>query len=139
MGSEYFCKPKLRTYVTIKNRFGKEKYVTAPLAKRQRSLCAQLRSGVLPLHLETGRYRGTKEEDRTCFYCCTEIENEFHFLFYCPLYQEIRLKLFNRCNNQNLPWMTDADRLRWLFDNKVLALAEFLEKAWEKRAKTIYV
>ena len=48
-------KPKLRTFVMIKSHYACEKYVCAPLSKRQRSLCAQLRSGILPLHLETGR------------------------------------------------------------------------------------
>ena len=137
-----FCSTRgiiLHKYCTVYIQYIHYIYTTAPLTKRQRSLCAQLRSGILPLHLETGRYRGTKEEDRKCFNCLTEIENEFHFLFYCPLYQELRLKLFYRCKNPNLPWMNDSDRLRWLFDNKVFALAEFLERAWEKRTKIIYV
>ena len=93
-------KPKLRTFVTIKSCYGSEKYVCAPLSKRQRSLCAQLRSGILPLHLETGRYRGVIEEERICTYCdLNDIENEFHFMFYCPLYHELRQRLFNRCKN----------------------------------------
>ena len=130
---EILYKPKLRTFVLIKHSYGEEKYVRTPLSKQQRSLCAQLRAGILPLHLETGRYRGTPEEERVCVYCNMDIENEFHFLFYCPLYHELRSRLFDKCENLDLLWLNDADRLKWLFDHKVFAFAEFLEKAWRKR------
>ena len=133
-------KPKLRTFVMLKNQYACEKYVCAPLSKRQRSLCAQLRSGILPLHLETGRYRGIVEEERVCIYCdIHDIENEFHFMFYCPLYHELRQKLFNRCKNLDLIWLSDADRLCWIFEHKIFALAEYLEKAWDKRSKITYI
>ncbi len=59
---------------------------------RQRSLCAQLHSGILPLHLETGRYRGVIEEERICTYCdINKIENEFRFVVYCPLYHALKI------------------------------------------------
>jgi hypothetical protein len=135
---DIFLKPKLRTYRIIKSCFGNEKYVCAPLSKKQRSLCAQLRSGVLPLHLETGRYRGVPEEERICDYCNIDIENEFHFVFYCPLYHEMRLKLFKKCKTTDLMWLNDADRLKWFFDYKVFALADYLEKAWAKRTKSTF-
>ena len=95
--NEILQKPKLRTFVTIKHSYGEEKYVRSLLSRQQRSLCAQLRFGILPLHLETGRYRGVPEEERVCVYCSMDIENEFHFLFYCPLYHDLRLKLFDKC------------------------------------------
>ena len=124
----------------IKSCYATEKYVCVPLSKRQRSLCAQLRSGILPLHLETGRYRGVVEEERICIYCdVDDIESEFHFVFYCPLYHDLRQKLFERCKNLDLIWLDDAQRLAWIFEHRVFALAEFLEKAWDKRAKRTYI
>ena len=90
--------------------------------------------------LETGRYRGVVEEERVCIYCdIHDIENEFHFMFYCPLYHELRQKLFSRCKNLDLIWLSDADRLCWIFENKIFALAEYLEKAWDKRSKITYI
>ncbi len=53
-------KPKLRTYVEIKQDFVAEKYVKINLDRNQRSLLAQLRTGILPLHIETGRFSNTK-------------------------------------------------------------------------------
>lgn len=133
-------KPKLRTFVVIKSCYGSEKYVCAPLSKRQRSLCAQLGSGIFPLHLKTGRYRGVTEEERICIYCdLNNIENEFHFVFYCPLYHELRQRLFNRCKNIDLMWLSDAERLQWIFVHKIFALADYLEKAWDIRTKKTYM
>ncbi len=46
---------------------------------RQRSYLAQLRCGILPLHIETGRWYGVKEENRLCKACNNnQIENEYH-------------------------------------------------------------
>ncbi len=60
------------------------------LPKSQRSLCAQIRCGILPFHIETGRYRGVAEDDRICEYCVlNEVENEIHFILYCPLYHDL--------------------------------------------------
>ena len=50
-------KPKLRTYILFKETFTTEKYVQVPISRRQRSLIAQLRLGILQLKIETGRYR----------------------------------------------------------------------------------
>ena len=49
-------KPKLRTYRMLKEDFGTEPYVLSNIPKYKRSLFAQFRSGILPLHIETGRY-----------------------------------------------------------------------------------
>ena len=45
-----------------------------------RSLLTQLRSGTLPLEIETGRYYGITREQRICKHChLNVIENEQHF------------------------------------------------------------
>ena len=45
---------KLRTFVTFKKSCKEEKYLLLNLSRKERSLFAQLRLGVLPLRLETG-------------------------------------------------------------------------------------
>ena len=49
-------KPKLRTYVHIKNKLETESFLKSNINKFQRSLLTQLRIGILPLEIETGRY-----------------------------------------------------------------------------------
>ena len=79
--SEVRCMPKLHTFCQIKHMLGTENYILYNLSKRKRSLCAQIRSGILPLHIESGRWVGTSEENRLCHFCeLDEIENEIHFI-----------------------------------------------------------
>jgi len=80
-------KPKLRSYVHFKNEYFAEPYVKCWLTRSQRSLCAQLRAGVLPLQIEVGRYKGVLEEDRLCGLCdLMVVEDEWHFLFFCAFF-----------------------------------------------------
>ena len=52
---------------------------------------AQFRFGILPPHIETGRFRNQSIEQRICNLCeLNETEDEFHFLFKCTLYNDCR-------------------------------------------------
>ena len=53
--------PKLRSYRLYKHEYKAESYVIMHLPKFERSLVAQLRAGILPLKLETGRFRNIKD------------------------------------------------------------------------------
>ena len=90
--SEVHSKPKLREYITFKETFHTESYLKVFLPKHKRSLIAQFRCGILPLHIETGRFknitdpdtgkiRKLKAEERIRPVCKSgDIENEIHFL-----------------------------------------------------------
>ena len=83
-------KPKLRTYVEMKECFKTEEYVKYINNRKERSIMAQFRCGILPLEIETGRYRNIVAEERFCFYCNNVVESEAHFALICPLYNEAR-------------------------------------------------
>ena len=86
---------KLRKYLHFKNEYNTETYVNMNIMTRQqRSALAKFRCGVAPLKIETGRYQSLNIEDRTCFNCLTEVEDEIHVLIKCPLYKDIRNELF---------------------------------------------
>ena len=134
-------KPKLRNYIQIKDEFITENYVTSNLKRRQRSLCAQLRSGTLPLAVEVGRFRGTPVEERLCLLCDLGIvEDELHFVFHCPLYGELRNILFEKIQQRNpdLFWLSEFDMLRWFFSEEIFVFAKFIERAWLLRQKNLY-
>ncbi len=89
-------KPKLRTYISFKEQFCTEDYVKLCIPRKERSMLAQIRFGILPLHIETGRFRGTALEERTCQICNSQsIEEELHFILICNEYNELRINLFN--------------------------------------------
>ena len=104
------------------------------LNKRQRSLCAQIRSGTLPLALETGRFNATPEEERYCLFCeLDEIENEVHFLFYCSKYDDIREILVNKmlviCGD--FLDLNDYEKMELCFEKGTFVVADFMCQAWE--------
>ena len=104
-------------------------------------MCAQLRSGTLPLAIEVGRFRGLPEEERLCLLCdLGVIEDEFHFIFHCPLYNDLRCILFERIQlkKPDLFWLSEYEMLKWLFNEEIFVLAKFLGKAWFLRQKTLY-
>ena len=64
------------------------------LGRSERAFLSQLRCGMLPLRIETGRFVGEAEEQRVCIFCqLNEIEDETHFLLKCDLYEEERVSL----------------------------------------------
>ena len=91
------AKPKLRTYITMKNSLETEKYVRYNLNRKERSYLAQLRLGILPLRIETGRYENLAIDKRTCQLCASgEVENEEHFLLKCEINQELRQQFYDK-------------------------------------------
>ena len=88
-------KHKLRTYRLFKDNFISECYVFTIMPKCHRSALAQFRCGTATLRIETGRYEGTPVEQRFCLFCKDKVEDEIHALLDCPLYNDVRVKLFN--------------------------------------------
>ena len=94
--NEMHNKPKLRTYVQIKDIFEPEPYVLSNISRQRRSLLAQIRLGILPIKIETGRFRSLPVEQRLCELCeMHKVENEMHFLCECPLYHDFRETLYD--------------------------------------------
>ena len=60
------------------------------MPKAHRSAFAKFRMGVAPLRIETGRYECLSEVERICPLCKEHTEGEFHVLFNCVLYNDIR-------------------------------------------------
>ncbi len=107
--------------------------------RKRRSLCAQIRGGILPIHIETGRYGGLEEESQICPMCdLKETENEYHFVFHCSFYCTIRDRLFNINTESDLFNMGDLQRLNWLFEKETFKLANYLEQAWDLRKGILY-
>lgn len=128
-------KPKLRTFVQVKDCLKTEDYVKYVGNRRERSIMAQFRSGVLPLEIETGRYRNVPVDERYCFHCKTLTETEIHFAMICPLYDEARQILINGIN---LPQgLSDTEKLGVLLNVFWKETAKFLSKAWNTRNRFI--
>ena len=86
---------KLNSYCLYKKYFLVEKYLNKSFNKRCNF--SKLRVSAHILHSETGRHKKTKvpPEQRFCTFCSNLVENEFHFLLECNLYNQERNDFFN--------------------------------------------
>jgi hypothetical protein len=101
---------KLRTYAIFKRDYTMDKYLKCSLSKNITSAIAKLRTSTHNLAIETGRYVRPKlpPERRICKCCNLNLtENEIHFIFNCPAYEELRQDLsysiahLQTINNEN--------------------------------------
>ena len=87
--------------------------------------------------IEKGRHLGLDRDLRLCVFCRQNdievIETEFHFLFECTLYDELRCS-HNNCINFKLKTVDNFNRILSSSDAQVIRnLAFFLYKAFEMR------
>ena len=130
-------KPKLRTYVKLKQSYGTELYAKMNLTRPQRSILAQLRCGILPLYIETGRYTNIKLENRICIFCDdNKIENELHFTMNCSLYKDLRSTFFNNINMDFTYSL--ADNFKTLCIEHPRKLSKFVLSIWQARKDKLY-
>lgn len=83
---------KLDLYACLKSKFGYENYLDEVKINSHQRALTKLRTSNHRLNVETGRYKRPyiARHERICELCDTGIEDEFHFLFQCPIYREIR-------------------------------------------------
>ncbi len=107
------------------------------MPKYERSLISQLRLGILPLRIETGRYANLAVDERTCLICETNsVENEEHFLFDCNYYLDERTKLENDigCSFND---MNADEKFQTVFEHP-FRLAKYVKAAINKRKQKLY-
>ena len=65
------------------------------------------------LRIEIGRYSQEKINERTCQFCPNSVtEDEFHLLFTCNLYDDIRKTLFSSIANSFPTFLSKTDKAR---------------------------
>jgi hypothetical protein len=134
--------PKLRFYRLFKNTFETATYVKQCASKSARSFIAQIRSGVLPLKVEVGRFMQKKLEERNCDICKSDnIEDEMHFIFTCPMYEVLRKDFFTYVAGlYNIDLMPNCDMLSiFMNDKKVInRFGSFIRNCFYKRNDNIF-
>ena len=95
---------KLTLYKHFKCNFEYERYMYMIQHKKYRNALAQLRLASHGLHIETGRYGRNRLErnERLCHLCSDgDIEDEYHFVFICSIYKDLRVKYFTAYYRRN--------------------------------------
>ena len=113
---------KLRNYCKYKINYSVENYCELIMPPKHRAALSKFRCGVAPIRVETGRYENLALNDRLCPFCNT-VESEIHVLFYCRLYNIIRMPLLEKANaiNPLFQSMPDIDKLSYILANNMLS------------------
>ncbi len=132
---------KLDVYKQIKPEFGVEKYLTMNISRYEKSLLSQLRYGILPLRIETGRFVNEKRHERLCMLCNSNlVEDTEHFIFHCNLYDSHRLDLEKKAKSVINGWdnLSYMDKLSNLFETLTRSFAKYVKNIFTLRRSIIY-
>ena len=117
--------------------------------KNKQSVYAQFRLGILPFAIETGRFKNIKEsvtgkfrntnvEERYCIICNSgAVEDEFHYLFECSVYQNER-NILHRQPSPEFDNLFANDKFKFLMNNRWKETLEFVITSWNIRKKILY-
>lgn len=129
-------KPKLRLYKQLMSDEDTELYVKLNITSSERSILAQFRMGILPLRVETGRFRNLKISDRLCQICNSgEVEDEVHFMLNCKSYTETRRHYMNIFSDRIEGFNTfdSIGKIKMCFHKAPRQLAKYLSIIFQER------
>ena len=78
-----------------------------------------------------GRYRQKPLADSLCQFCVNEIEDEKHFIFSCPQYEDLRESIRAIGKAENIT--EDTVLLNFLMNSKPRCIAKFVSSAFTRR------
>ena len=88
---------RLRLYSKYKENNEQEMYLNLIQNKTYMQTLSRFRLSSHQLEIDTGRHIGSDRDQRLCRKCKIRmIEDEYHFLLTCPLYNDLRTKYFSR-------------------------------------------
>lgn len=113
--------PKLRTYKLFKKSFTTENYVLQASNVSLRRQFTKLRLSCHSLRVETGRHCHPKipAEQRYCDICKSKtVEDEFHFIMSCPVYNNERTEFLNKlCSMSTIDTLSEFDKFLFIMGN----------------------
>ena len=129
-------------FMHTKEKYEKERYLNIDNLEIRTAL-TKLRLSSYKLAIVTGKWHKIKVEDRKCQFCnSNEIEDEFHLLFQCSNYNNIRKELTDYlATNESIDITSEnkLENLKFVFSNgsfrSLKALGKFVLEAFEKRNK----
>ena len=135
-------KTKLKTYLKIYDERDPKAIISTYLTRYQHSLLAKFKLGILPLEIESGRWKDTPLEYRQCKLCkeCL-LGDEFHFAFYCDKLQEERTNMFvELCNITDIDVESnEVQLLKDIFQRDCLkTLGRHIEILYSRRKELLY-
>ena len=135
-------KSKLRTYAVFKTDIGLENYLTEIKNVAVRTQVTKFRLSNHRLMIEVGRHKNKKkndvvnnQDDRNCIFCPHKIEDEYHFLFECPVYNDQRTNLIGPVANTipGFAYFPAKLKLKYLLQNIDPRICTYIANCFELR------
>ncbi len=130
-------KTKLRTFIQIYDSEHPRDIVESLLTRSQRSVMCKLKSGVLPLHIETGHWKDKPLEHRTCPICDEKLlEDVYHFIIRCKGSDDTRKELVQELVDRDIEVKmdTDVNFVKSILSKQALKVTgKFLERMYAER------
>ena len=129
-------------YSVYKSTIELSPYLELVKVKNHRESLCRLLTSSHTLHIESGRWNRNPtvpRERRFCFNCISKIEDEFHFVFECPLYDQLRTQLIPSYFRNRPSMYKFIDLLNCRSQKKLTGLAKFVYKANILRSQTLSV
>ena len=124
-------------YRELSQNFELSPYLNKIHNRTHRKALAKLRMSPHELLIETVRHTGIPRENRKCTLCNkNDIEDEYHFVLICPLYNNTRNIYIKRYYINN-PSMFKFIELLNSTGNSLKNLALYVTKAFELRNETL--
>ena len=126
-------------YTSISS-FHFQNYLNVVKVKKYRNAFSRLRCSSHRLEIESGRWHRPMRkpiEDRKCRNC-NVIENEFHFLFECSLYNDLRIQYIDSYFYQNPYHFKLKKLLQSTQEKQIIDLSIFIYKAFDLRNSILY-
>jgi hypothetical protein len=134
------CNDVLFLYKSVKDSFEMSPYLENIVSRKLRIALTKLRISAHNLRIQTGRYSRERVERnlRYCLICNTnEIEDEFHFVFKCPAYENLR-NIYIKNYYRNRPSMFKFTQLLKSDKNKeTIMLCQYINEAFKLRYQII--
>ena len=126
---------RLSSYCRYKHEFRCEIYLDIIHEKRFKIALSRFRLSSHQLEIERGRYHDIARDERLCKFCPSKcIENEYHFMLVCPLYQELR-RQYLKPYFCSWPTLNKFDRIMSTENKKeILNLAKYVYFATKLRS-----
>ncbi len=97
----------------------------------------------MPLEIETGRWQNKPVEGRICKVCESgEVENEFHFIFSCTLYNNIRATFLQNIGNiiPNIKEFNEVSQIKtFMAKNFVCLFAKIICDMFQKSHVSLFI
>ena len=126
---------KLRTYAIFKKEQGFEKYLADIKNTNVRKNVTKFRLSNHKLMIEVGRHQKIDAEQRFCPFCPNTVEDEFHFLLYCPTYDIQRSAFLDPITSiiHNFSLLPDSQKFELVMSHMDPDLCSFISNSMDVR------